>query len=270
MLLPGRHANTSDYRYGFNGKELDNEVKGEGLQYDYGFRVYDPRIGKFLSIDPLFKGYPYYTPYQFAGNRPIWAIDLDGLEEQTVTKKKVTIVRSWGKTIEKPVWITGAGRGGKGQYVQTGEEVLQQGDQGAPIEVEETIYTKTSLGSGYNSITRWYTTTPTPDPNDQTKDANPPAPIDEERPIIKPVIADQIQVEIQQNTIKVDDPIIPLMEKTQIPPPSNPPLKVGDLISRDFQGLFYPTIDDNGIDWVDSNTKDFPARNVLKENRNRH
>ncbi|MEW4925451.1 RHS repeat-associated core domain-containing protein [Algibacter sp. 2305UL17-15] len=81
MLLPNRHGNSSDYRYAFNGKEKDDEVKGEGAQYDYGFRIYDPRIGKFLSTDPLFKGFPYYTPYQFAGNTPIQAIDLDGLEE---------------------------------------------------------------------------------------------------------------------------------------------------------------------------------------------
>ena len=81
MLMPNRHGNSSDYRYGYNGKESDNEIKGEGLQYDYGFRVYDPRLGKFLSQDPLFASYPWYTPYQFAGNNPIRFIDLDGLEE---------------------------------------------------------------------------------------------------------------------------------------------------------------------------------------------
>lgn len=43
--------------------------------------MYDPRIGKFLSVDPLTKSYPHYTPYQFAGNTPIQAIDLDGNEE---------------------------------------------------------------------------------------------------------------------------------------------------------------------------------------------
>jgi len=47
---------------------MDNEVSGGGNIYDYGFRIYNPRIGKFLSTDPLFKGYPWYTPYQFAGN----------------------------------------------------------------------------------------------------------------------------------------------------------------------------------------------------------
>jgi RHS repeat-associated protein len=71
---------SSVYRFGFNGKEKDNEVKGEGNQQDYGMRVYDPRVGRFLSIDPLTKPYPELTPYQFASNRPIDAIDLDGAE----------------------------------------------------------------------------------------------------------------------------------------------------------------------------------------------
>ena len=69
------------YRYGFNGKENDNEVKGgDGLQQDYGMRIYDSRIGKFLSVDPITKDYPELTPYQFASNRPIDGIDQDGLE----------------------------------------------------------------------------------------------------------------------------------------------------------------------------------------------
>lgn len=43
--------------------------------------MYDPRVSRFLSVDPLFKSFPWYTPYQYAGNKPIYAIDLDGLEE---------------------------------------------------------------------------------------------------------------------------------------------------------------------------------------------
>ncbi|HET9057249.1 MAG TPA: RHS repeat-associated core domain-containing protein [Chitinophagaceae bacterium] len=84
QLQPGRQYGTKG-RYLFNGKEQDPEVKGEGTQYDYGFRIYDPRLGRFLSVDPLTKTYPWYTPYQFAGNKPIWAIDLDGLEENTLS-----------------------------------------------------------------------------------------------------------------------------------------------------------------------------------------
>ena len=73
------------YRFHFNGKESDNEVYGEGNVYDYGFRIYNPRLGKFLTVDPLTKSFAWYTPYQFAGNKPIVAIDLDGLEEQIVS-----------------------------------------------------------------------------------------------------------------------------------------------------------------------------------------
>ncbi|OFY83919.1 MAG: hypothetical protein A3F72_07940 [Bacteroidetes bacterium RIFCSPLOWO2_12_FULL_35_15] len=64
-----------------NGKEKDNEVSGNGNSYDYGFRIYIPRLGRFLSVDPLTQSYPWYTPYQFAGNKPIVFIDIDGLEE---------------------------------------------------------------------------------------------------------------------------------------------------------------------------------------------
>jgi RHS repeat-associated protein len=73
-------AGAGKYRYGFNGKEQDNEVKGIGDQIDYGMRVYDPRAGRFLSVDPLQKKYPWFTPYQFAGNNPIANVDLDGRE----------------------------------------------------------------------------------------------------------------------------------------------------------------------------------------------
>ncbi|MEA3495525.1 MAG: RHS repeat-associated core domain-containing protein [Bacteroidota bacterium] len=80
MLQVNRSYSLSQYRFGFNGKEMDNEVSGTGNQYDYGFRIYNPRIAKFLSVDPLTKSFPWYSPYQFAGNMPIAATDLDGLE----------------------------------------------------------------------------------------------------------------------------------------------------------------------------------------------
>ncbi|OYU93138.1 MAG: hypothetical protein CFE21_21705 [Bacteroidetes bacterium B1(2017)] len=86
-----------DYRFSFNGKEKDNETYGDGNVYDYGFRVYNPRLGKFLSVDPLTSSYPWYTPYQFAGNKPIVAIDLDGLEEYFV--HEITFKNSYGHTV---------------------------------------------------------------------------------------------------------------------------------------------------------------------------
>ncbi len=64
------------YRYGFNGKEKDSET---GIQ-DYGMRWYLPNIARFPSVDPLTGKYTWLTPYQFAANSPIWAVDIDGLE----------------------------------------------------------------------------------------------------------------------------------------------------------------------------------------------
>lgn len=87
MVMPGRNwkaATANGYGFGFNGKLMDDDISRNGNIYDYGFRIYNPRIGKFLSVDPLTKSYPWYSPYQYAGNKPIMAIDRDGLEDEDV------------------------------------------------------------------------------------------------------------------------------------------------------------------------------------------
>ena len=85
MVQPGReYSVSSDYRYGFNGKEIDKNINSL-TAYDYGFRIYNPALGRFLSVDPLTNKYPELTPYQFASNMPIIAIDLDGEEANIVT-----------------------------------------------------------------------------------------------------------------------------------------------------------------------------------------
>jgi hypothetical protein len=43
-------------------------------------RIYNPALGRFLSVDPIAKSYPKLTPYQFASNCPIAGVDQDGLE----------------------------------------------------------------------------------------------------------------------------------------------------------------------------------------------
>jgi RHS repeat-associated protein len=75
--MEGRGQQTRKYRYGFNGKEDDKELND---WQDYGERMYIKRLSRFPSPDPLTKKYPMLTPYQFASNTPIQAIDLDGLE----------------------------------------------------------------------------------------------------------------------------------------------------------------------------------------------
>jgi RHS repeat-associated protein len=84
MLQPERNFNAPNYRYGFQGQEKDDEVKGIGNSISFAHRIFDPRLGRFLSLDPLTKEYPWYSPYHFAGNTPIQAIDMEGLEPKSV------------------------------------------------------------------------------------------------------------------------------------------------------------------------------------------
>jgi RHS repeat-associated protein len=80
MLVPNRHGSSTAYRYGFQGQEKDDELKGEGNSLNYTFRMHDPRVGRFFAIDPLFRKYPYYSSYAFSGNRVIDANELEGQE----------------------------------------------------------------------------------------------------------------------------------------------------------------------------------------------
>jgi RHS repeat-associated protein len=68
------------YRFGFQGQEKDDEIKGNGNSISFKYRIHDPRIGRFLSIDPLEKDYPWNSSYAFSENRVIDGIDLEGAE----------------------------------------------------------------------------------------------------------------------------------------------------------------------------------------------
>ncbi|HNW97514.1 MAG TPA: peptidoglycan DD-metalloendopeptidase family protein [Bacteroidales bacterium] len=91
QLMPGRNWSSDSYKFGFNGKLNDDEVFGAtGSFQDYGMRMYDTRACRFISPDPIIikdRKYPELSPFQFAGNRPICAIDLDGLEPVDIVQK---------------------------------------------------------------------------------------------------------------------------------------------------------------------------------------
>jgi RHS repeat-associated protein len=77
-LMTERTYSAGGYRYGFNSMEMDDEVKGVGNSLDFGARIYDSRLGRWLSLDPLKEKYPFASPYNFALNTPIQAFDPDG------------------------------------------------------------------------------------------------------------------------------------------------------------------------------------------------
>ncbi len=89
--LAGLDYAYSEYRYQFNGKERDEMT---GLQ-DYGFRSYDQRVGRFMSVDPLASQRTWTSPYNFVQNSPLWrvdptgAIDTIGISAQGVVEYKI-------------------------------------------------------------------------------------------------------------------------------------------------------------------------------------
>lgn len=77
--MPGRHGSEgSEYRYGYQGSEKDDEVKGSGNSYTTKFRMYDPRIGRWLTRDPKHNAMPWESPYSYSNNSPIIGNDPDG------------------------------------------------------------------------------------------------------------------------------------------------------------------------------------------------
>lgn len=76
MGMVGRDASSDGYKYGFNGMEKDDEVKGKGNSYTTFYRQLDPRVGRWLAIDPVTRH--DINPYQSFSNSPITRVDPDG------------------------------------------------------------------------------------------------------------------------------------------------------------------------------------------------
>src|SRR5690554_2989279 len=91
MFVSGYEVDRA-YRYGFNSMERDDEVKGKGNSYDFGARMYDPRVGRWLSIDPLASKYPYLSPYNLSNNNPIILKDFDGRDFEPVIDHKAKTI----------------------------------------------------------------------------------------------------------------------------------------------------------------------------------
>ncbi len=95
---PSRNFIGSNYGFGYNGKFQDDEIMGNGVFIDYGFRIYNSSFAKFLSQDPLFRSYPRFSSYQYSQNDPIRNVDVDGLEGASAIEYMLT---GAGQDLEK-------------------------------------------------------------------------------------------------------------------------------------------------------------------------
>jgi RHS repeat-associated protein len=98
-------------RFGFQGQESDDELKGTGNSINFEYRMHDPRLGRFFAIDPLTADYPWYTPYSFSGNKVIAFKELEGAEESPATNQVVYILpQTYNITAEGVVDYIGSGQ----------------------------------------------------------------------------------------------------------------------------------------------------------------
>jgi len=78
------------YKYKYNGKEYQDEL---GLNfYDYGFRNYDPALGRFLNLDPASENYKSWSPYVYGADNPLRFIDIAGLGPGDRIKKAESFI----------------------------------------------------------------------------------------------------------------------------------------------------------------------------------
>ena len=76
MTMPGRSYNAHTSRHGFTGHEKENDL-AEGI-YTTEYRLYDTRVGRWLSVDPLFEKYVGMSPYNYCMLNPVMMVDPDG------------------------------------------------------------------------------------------------------------------------------------------------------------------------------------------------
>jgi len=75
--MPGRNSNSADYRFGFNGQEMDNEITGQaGTHTTAMFWEYDSRLGRRWNLDP--KPQTSISYYACFANNPIAFSDING------------------------------------------------------------------------------------------------------------------------------------------------------------------------------------------------
>ncbi|WP_445716943.1 RHS repeat-associated core domain-containing protein [Flavobacterium sp.] len=69
--MPNKHTTDGNYRYAFQGQEKDPETGMEAFE----LRLWDGRLGRWLTVDPY---HEFYSPYVGMGNNPISSVDVDG------------------------------------------------------------------------------------------------------------------------------------------------------------------------------------------------
>lgn len=85
-----RSFNLSALSFGFHGMEGDEEISGENNSYTTKFRQYDPRLGRWFSVDPLMILNYTQSPFVGIDNSPIALKDISGMSTDVIKQKDGT------------------------------------------------------------------------------------------------------------------------------------------------------------------------------------
>ena len=134
MTMPGRSYNAHTLRHGFTGHEKESDL-AEGI-YTTEYRLYDARVGRWLSVDPLFEKYVDMSPYNYCMLNPVMMVDPDGRapwENQNIRHAKKHAENTGGKYIE---------RENKNGFVDASVQDVYM--EGQDVVVELTVYKGTA------------------------------------------------------------------------------------------------------------------------------
>lgn len=113
----------AENKFKYNGKEEQRKEfsDGSGLEWlDYGARMYDNQIGRWMCVDPLASKYFSLSPYNYTANNPINAIDPDG-------KEIIFLVRNSDGTVKEQLTYRGGNFWhGDGKRYNPGKESLSK------------------------------------------------------------------------------------------------------------------------------------------------
>ncbi len=138
-------------KYTYNGKEYLDDLD-INLHY-YGFRVYDPAIGRFTSVDPIAEEFAFVSGFNYAENEPIANIDLHGL--QAVNSTANSFHSGQGSKFQKSHPKTAAALAAAPAVALGAGIAIGSGTVGVGLMALRTLVSRTvtAVGSGITSAT---------------------------------------------------------------------------------------------------------------------